>query len=106
VTHDLVLQNALVIAPSGVFRGGIAIDGEEIVAGIQEGAISVVGTDSLCYSASFKTEADFWDCRVGINLQVADTLALLFDEGVNRGRIDLPTLARILSENAASVANW
>ncbi|MBI2962595.1 MAG: amidohydrolase family protein [Deltaproteobacteria bacterium] len=78
-------------------------DRERLWRGIQEGTISVVGTDSLCYSAAFKTEADFWDCRVGINLQVADTLALLFDEGVNRGRIDLPTLARVLSENAAKL---
>jgi dihydropyrimidinase len=78
-------------------------DKERLWRGIQEGTISVVGTDSLCYSASFKTEADFWDCRVGINLQVADTLALLFDEGVNRGRIDLPALARVLSENAAKL---
>src|SRR2546423_963056 len=78
-------------------------DRERLWRGIQEGTISVVGTDSLCYSASFKTEADFWDCRVGINLQVADTLALLYDEGVNHGRIDLPMLARVLSENAAKL---
>jgi dihydropyrimidinase len=76
-------------------------DRERLWRGIQEGTLSVVGTDSLCYSASFKTEPDFWDCRVGINLQVADTLPLLFDEGVNRKRIDLVTLAKILSENAA-----
>jgi dihydropyrimidinase len=76
-------------------------DKERLWKGIQEGTISVVGTDSLCYSASFKTEPDFWDCRVGINLQVADTLPLIFDEGVGRGRIDLVTLAKILSENAA-----
>jgi dihydroorotase-like cyclic amidohydrolase len=40
VTRDLVLQNALVVAPSGVFRGGVAIDGEEIVA---LGASSTLG---------------------------------------------------------------
>jgi dihydropyrimidinase len=40
VTHDLVLQNALAVAPSGVFRGGIAIDGGEIVA---LGASSMLG---------------------------------------------------------------
>ena len=65
--------------------------------------LSVVGTDSLTYSSSFKTDGDFWDCRVGINLQVADTLPLLFHEGVNKGRIDLVTLSRILSENAAKL---
>lgn len=80
-----------------------AKDRERLWRGVEDGTISVVGTDSLCYSASFKTEADFWDCRVGINLQVADTLPLLFDEGVNERRLDLSTLARVLSENAAKL---
>lgn len=78
-------------------------DKERLWRGIQEGTISVVGTDSLTYSASFKTSADFWDCRVGINLQVADTLPLMFDEGINKGRIDLVTLAKVLCENAAKL---
>ena len=78
-------------------------DKERLWRGIQEGTLSVVGTDSLTYSGSFKTDGDFWDCRVGINLQVADTLPLLFDEGVNTGRIDLVTLAKVLSENAAKL---
>src|SRR5207249_10464022 len=78
-------------------------DKERLWRGIQEGTISVVGTDSLTYSASFKTGTDFWDCRVGVNLQVADTLPLLFDEGGNKGRIDLVTLAKGLSENAAKL---
>lgn len=76
-------------------------DRESLWSGIRDGTIMVVGTDSLTYSSSFKEEVDFWDCRVGLNLQVADTLPLLFDEGINRGRIDLVTLARVLSENAA-----
>ncbi len=78
-------------------------DKERLWKGIQEGTISVVGTDSLTYSASFKTSSDFWDCRVGINLQVADTLPLMFDEGVNKGRIDLVVLAKVLSENVAKL---
>ncbi len=80
-----------------------AKDKERLWQGIREGTISVVGTDSLTYSAGFKESADFWECRVGINLQVADTLPLLFDEGINKGRIDLVTLAKVLSENAAKV---
>ena len=78
-------------------------DRERLWQGLQEGSLSVVGTDSLTYSASFKTDGDFWDCRVGINLQVADTLPLMFNEGVNTGRIDLVTLAKVLSENAAKL---
>ena len=80
-----------------------ATDRERLWQGLQEGSLSVVGTDSLTYSASFKTDGDFWDCRVGINLQVADTLPLMFNEGVNTGRIDLVTLAKVLSENAAKL---
>ena len=78
-------------------------DKERLWRGLREGTLSVVGTDSLTYSSSFKTDGDFWDCRVGINLQVADTLPLLFHEGVNKGRIDLVTLSKILSENAAKL---
>jgi dihydroorotase-like cyclic amidohydrolase len=69
--------------------------------GLRDGSISVVGTDSLTYSSKFKEGVDFWDCRVGLNVQFADTLPLLWDEGVTRGRIDTTTLARALSENAA-----
>ena len=78
-------------------------DKERLWRGLREGTLSVVGTDSLTYSSSFKTDGDFWDCRVGINLQVADTLPLMFHEGVNKGRIDLVTLSKVLSENAAKL---
>jgi dihydropyrimidinase len=76
-------------------------DRESLWSAIRDGTIMVVGTDSLTYSASFKEEAEFWECRVGLNLQVADTLPLLFDEGINRGRVDLVTLARVVAENGA-----
>src|SRR5260370_39339068 len=74
---------------------------ERLGGGIKDGPLSVIGTDRLTYSASFKERGDFWDCRVGVNNQVADTLALIFDEAVNRRGIDLVTIARALSENAA-----
>lgn len=78
-------------------------DRDALWRGIVDGVVSVVGTDSLTYSTQFKEGADFWDCRVGVNLQVADTLALLFDEGINRRRLDLATLTRVLSENPAKI---
>jgi hypothetical protein len=43
------------------------------------GTSSVVGTDILTYSTRFKESGDFWDYRVGMNKQVGDTLAPLFD---------------------------
>ena len=40
MAHDIVLKNGLVVTPSGVIRGGVAIEGEQIV-GV--GASSTLG---------------------------------------------------------------
>ena len=40
MSHDIVLKNGLVVTPNGVIRGGIAIEGEQIVA---VGASSTLG---------------------------------------------------------------
>ena len=66
-----------------------------------DGTIATIGTDSLTYSARYKSGTDFWDCRVGVNLQVADTMPLLYTQGVDSGRLDLVILAKLLSENSA-----
>jgi dihydropyrimidinase len=78
-----------------------AADRDRLWRGLQDGTISIVGTDSLTYSSKFKEGADFWDCRVGVNMQSADLLPLLWDEGVVRGRIGITDLARVVSQNAA-----
>lgn len=78
-----------------------AADRDRLWRGLQDGTISVVGTDSLTYSSKFKEGADFWDCRVGVNMQSADLLPLLWDEGVARGRLSITDLARVVSQNAA-----
>ena len=76
-------------------------DKERLWSGIQDGDITVVGTDSLTYSSRYKEGIDFWDCRVGVNIQFADTLPLMWDEGINTGRITLQQLAAVTSANAA-----
>ncbi|GAB3774054.1 dihydropyrimidinase/dihydroorotase [Nocardioides ginsengisegetis] len=76
-------------------------DKERLWTGIQEGDITVVGTDSLTYSSRYKEGIDFWDCRVGVNIQFADTLPLMWNEGINAGRISLQQLAAVTSANAA-----
>jgi dihydropyrimidinase/dihydroorotase len=76
-------------------------DKERLWRGIQEGDITVVATDSLTYSSRFKEGVDFWDCRVGVNIQFADTLPLMWNEGVGNGRISLEQLAAVTSSNAA-----
>jgi dihydropyrimidinase len=68
---------------------------------LSDGTISTIGTDSLTYSAKFKSGIDFWDCRVGVNVQVADTIPLMMTQGVEAGKIDLVQMAKLLSENAA-----
>lgn len=75
-------------------------DREALWRAVADGTISTIGTDSLTYSSLYKGSTDFWDCRVGVNLQVADTIPLMM-EGVNRGDIDLVTLAKLVSENSA-----
>jgi dihydroorotase-like cyclic amidohydrolase len=78
-------------------------DRDRLWKGSREGTIKTVGTDGLTYSAQFKESEGFWDCRQGVNIQVIDTLALLYDEGVNRRRLDLPTVVQVVSENAAKI---
>ncbi|MCQ9165473.1 dihydroorotase family protein [Arthrobacter sp. STN4] len=68
---------------------------------VVDGTIQTIGTDTCTYSATYKTGADFWGCRVGVNIQFADTIALMMTNGVATGRIDLRTMARLLSENPA-----
>ena len=76
-------------------------DKEALWRGIKDGTIRYIGTDSETHSAHHKDSADFWECRVGINLQTADTLPLLLNEGVRKGRIDLVDLAKVTATNVA-----
>ncbi len=96
-------MDARAIGGKGKIQPPLRFDGDRrrLWQGIREGTIRLVGTDSLSYSAAYKESVDFWECRVGVNPQTADTLPLLFEEGVKGGRIDLATLAKMLSENAA-----
>jgi len=76
-------------------------DRDALWQGVRDGTISIVGTDSLTYTSKDRNGPDFWDCRVGLHLQAADTLSLMYDEGVRKRQINLVTLAKVLSENAA-----
>lgn len=80
-----------------------AHDRDALWGAIQDGTISVLGTDSTTYSARYKADTDFWDCRVGVNLQLADTIPLLFTEGVQKGKITLQHLAELVATNAAKL---
>ena len=80
-----------------------AADRDRLWRGLREGTITAVGTDSISYSSKYKDAQGFWETRVGLNMQEVDTLPLLFTEGINRGRIDLLTLARVVAENPARI---
>lgn len=80
-----------------------AEDQERLWRGIREGIITAVGTDSISYSSRYKDAQGFWETRVGLNMQVIDTLPLLFTEGINKGRVDLQTLAKVVAEYPARI---
>lgn len=80
-----------------------AADRDRLWRGLREGTITAVGTDSISYSSKYKDAQGFWETRVGLNMQEIDTLPLLFSEGINKGRIDLTTLARVVAENPARI---
>ena len=79
-------------------------DRERLWRGIQEGVIQIIGTDSVPHekNSGFKDD-EFWNCNVGVNNQMMNTVPLLFDQGIHGGKIDLKTLARITSTNAAKM---
>lgn len=79
-------------------------DQDRLWKGIQDGIITVIGTDSVPHTreGGFK-DGGFWNCKVGVNNQMIDSLPLLFDKGVNGGRIDLMKLAELTSTNAAKI---
>lgn len=68
---------------------------------VEDGILTVIGTDSLPYTTAYKDSVGFWESRVGLNCQVPATIPLMLSEGVNKGRMDLNDMARLLSENAA-----
>jgi dihydroorotase-like cyclic amidohydrolase len=68
---------------------------------VENGIITVIGTDSLPYTTAYKDSVGFWDSRVGLNCQVPATIPLMISEGYGKGRINLTKMAKILSENAA-----
>ena len=68
---------------------------------VEDGIISIIGTDSLPYTSAYKDSVGFWESRVGLNCQVPATIPLMISEGYNKSRIDLIKMAEILAENAA-----
>ncbi|MCP4916435.1 MAG: amidohydrolase family protein [Proteobacteria bacterium] len=78
-----------------------AEDTERLWKGIQDGVVTIIGTDTIPYTSKYKASQPFWGARPGLNIQWIDSLPLLYTHGVNEGRISLSKLAQITSENPA-----
>jgi allantoinase len=68
---------------------------------LAEGKIDCVASDHVPYPLSFKSE-DIWECSAG-SPGVQTMLPLLISEGVNKGRIDLSQLVKVMSEGPAKI---
>lgn len=79
-------------------------DQDRLWQGLREGTIDCIGTDHEGYSRETKLEKShrsFWQAKCGISDSVSVSLPLMFSEGVNKRRININTLRKIMSENVA-----
>jgi dihydropyrimidinase len=75
-------------------------DNDTLWEGLASGAISTVGSDHSPHPRKNKEKDNIFEVPVGTP-QVETMIQVLYDRGVNRGRITLPRLVEILCENPA-----
>jgi dihydropyrimidinase len=68
--------------------------------GVQNGIIDTIGSDHAAKAK--KIDDDFFKAPYG-SPQCETMLTLIYDEGVNTGRISLPRLAKLMCENPAKI---
>jgi len=68
---------------------------------IRDGTISCLGTDHVNYSKEKKLGKDFWATTAGCGDGFSVSLPLMYSEGVNKGRITVDTLRKVMCENPA-----
>lgn len=76
-------------------------DRERLWKGIQEGIIQVIGNDHTTYRETEKLGKNYWDIPAGTGDGMSASFSIMISEGVNKNRISLDTLRRIMSENVA-----
>jgi dihydropyrimidinase len=76
-------------------------DLERLWKGLKDGVIECVGTDHVNYSLGTKLDKDFWTTMAGCGDGMSVSLLLMFSEGVNKGRITIDTLRKVMCENPA-----
>ncbi|MBC5689304.1 amidohydrolase family protein [Mediterraneibacter sp. NSJ-55] len=76
-------------------------DRERLWKGIQEGTIDVIGNDHTNYRKTEKLSNNYWDTPAGTGDGMSASFSIMLSEGVNKNRISLDTLRKIMSENVA-----
>ena len=80
-------------------------DQDRLWKALNDGAIECVGTDHVNYRLENKLDKnkDFWTTIAGCGDGMSVSLPLMFSEGVNKGRITIDTLRKVMSENPAKI---
>lgn len=79
-------------------------DQERLWQGLRDGTIDCIGTDHEGYTRATKFEksgGSFWKATAGLCDSISVSLPLMFSEGVNKRRINIETLRKVMSENVA-----
>lgn len=76
-------------------------DRDRLWQAIREGVITCIGTDHVDYTRGKKLDKGFWETVCGVGDGFSVSLMLMFSEGVNKNRISIDTLRKIMCENPA-----
>jgi len=79
-------------------------DQERLWQGLREGIIDCIGTDHEGYTRATKfkkSDDSFWKATAGLCDSISVSLPLMFSEGVNKRRINIDTLRKVMSKNVA-----
>lgn len=77
-------------------------DRESLWDGIKKGLITTIGTDHTSYTKEKNAiGGSYWDATPGCGDGMSLSLSIMFSEGVNKNKISLDVLRRIMCENVA-----
>ncbi len=98
LTNDEYLRQGPISKMAPPFR--TKWDNDTLWEGLASGPISTIGSDHSPHPRENKEKENIFDVPVGTP-QVETMLQVLYDRGVNGGRITLPRLVEVLCENPA-----
>lgn len=76
-------------------------DRDRLWKGLQEGTIQTIGNDHTNYRSHEKLGGTYWEIPAGTGEGMSASLSVMISEGVNKNRISLDTLRKVMSENVA-----